>query len=434
MAAVIFFIRTVLPNGQSDLNVRVKDNSRKIDIKQKTGIWVNSEEWKESKKSAKKWESFRKDNPDIFRKMDDLSAHLDVAMKSDAFSKEIMSSIIHEVVFAEAIKAEKERKEELQKKEEEARRVTFMQYYAQFLEDMRSGKRTNERGVKYAYQTIKHFNQGYNKLVKYSKTRRRAIDWDDIDLAFYKDYTRFLRLEGYSVNTIGTRIKELKTIIRNANEDEVTANSIYQNRKFKATEVDVDSVYITEEEMKMIQDADLSGFPKGYEWARDIFSVGVYTAQRVSDYNNISKGNILEIHGKSFVEVKQKKTGRRVLIPCKSELIRILEKYENELPKLSDQKINEYIKEVAKVAGLTELVKITTTKGGKKEEKHIPKYMLIHTHTARRTGATWMYLSGMDKFDIMKITGHSSVKLLDKYIKASELDSVRRIADYKYFA
>lgn len=432
--ATSFFIRSVAPDGSGILIARVRDRIRGIDFRKSTGIKVDADRWEKSKTSPTIQKNYRKDDPCVFEKTEALASRLDAALKEDGFTVEIMSSIIHEVVFAEAIKAEKERKEELQKKEEEAKRVTFMQYYTQFLEDMRSGKRTNERGVKYAYQTIKHFNQGYNKLVKYNKTRRRVVDWDNIDLSFYKDYTRFLRLEGYSVNTIGTRIKELKTIIRNANEDEVTTNNIYQNRKFKATEVDVDSVYITEEEMRMIQDADLSNYPVGYEWARDIFSVGVYTAQRVSDYNNIGKGNIMEINGRCFVEVKQKKTGRKVLIPCKSELIRILDKYENELPKLSDQKINEYIKEVAKVAGLTESVQITTSKGGVNKTESVPKYTLIHTHTARRTGATWMYLSGMDKFDIMKITGHSSVKLLDKYIKASELDSVRRIADYKYFA
>ncbi|MDO4736069.1 MAG: tyrosine-type recombinase/integrase, partial [Bacteroidia bacterium] len=63
-----------------------------------------------------------------------------------------------------------------------------------------------------------------------------------------------------------------------------------------------------------------------------------------------------------------------------------------------------------------------------------PKWKLIQTHTARRTGATLMYLSGMDVYDICKITGHSSVKTLERYIKASELETVRKITqEYDYF-
>ena len=64
----------------------------------------------------------------------------------------------------------------------------------------------------------------------------------------------------------------------------------------------------------------------------------------------------------------------------------------------------------------------------------IPKYQLVHSHTARRTGATLMYLSGMDVFDIMKVTGHSSPQMLKKYIKADELEVVEKlIGKYNYF-
>ena len=66
--------------------------------------------------------------------------------------------------------------------------------------------------------------------------------------------------------------------------------------------------------------------------------------------------------------------------------------------------------------------------------QRIEKYKLIHTHTARRTGATLMYLSGMDIYDIMKITGHSSPAMLKKYIKADQLEVASKIEDkYDYF-
>ena len=41
---------------------------------------------------------------------------------------------------------------------------------------------------------------------------------------------------------------------------------------------------------------------------------------------------------------------------------------------------------------------------------------MITTHTARRTGATLMYLAGMDCWDIMKMTGHDSPTNLKKYM------------------
>ena len=63
-----------------------------------------------------------------------------------------------------------------------------------------------------------------------------------------------------------------------------------------------------------------------------------------------------------------------------------------------------------------------------------PKYELVHTHTARRTGATLMYLSGMDVYDIIKITGHTSPVMLRKYIKADKLEVIEKITEkYNYF-
>ncbi len=101
---------------------------------------------------------------------------------------------------------------------------------------------------------------------------------------------------------------------------------------------------------------------------------------------------------------------------------------------MADQKINKYIKTVAEKAELNEMIKIEKVVGGKKKVEYTPKWKLVHTHTARRTGATLMYLSGMDIFDIMKITGHSTPLTLKKYIKADELDVVEKInKKYTYF-
>ena len=116
-------------------------------------------------------------------------------------------------------------------------------------------------------------------------------------------------------------------------------------------------------------------------------------------------------------------------IPCNSRLKAILERYDYQLPHLEDQVINRYIKDGAKAAGLTELVEIETTKGGTPKKELVEKYKLIHTHTARRTGATLMYLSGVDLYDIMKVTGHTSPAMLKKYIKADSLDVIEKLTD-----
>ena len=215
--------------------------------------------------------------------------------------------------------------------------------------------------------------------------------------------------------------------------------------------------FFTKEDLKKFCAVDLSGKPKGYQEARDIFLVGCWTAQRVSDYNNISRDAIqsytkrtivdvpdpenpgqtkpeIQLREVMYINIRQHKTGAKVAVPCSSELKTILERYDYQMPHLADQVINRYIKEIGEWAGIDDIVEMVETKGGKKTTVKYKKYKLIHSHTARRTGATLMYLSGMDVYDIMKITGHSSPNMLKKYIKADQLEVVDKIIDkYNYF-
>lgn len=112
----------------------------------------------------------------------------------------------------------------------------------------------------------------------------------------------------------------------------------------------------------------------------------------------------------------------------------ILEKCNYEMPHFEDQTINRHIKEIARVAGLTDLVTLEKSNGGVRKKETIEKYKLVMSHTARRTGATLMYLAGMDIFDIMKVTGHTMPEMLKRYIKADQLDVVQKLTDkYDYF-
>ena len=60
-----------------------------------------------------------------------------------------------------------------------------------------------------------------------------------------------------------------------------------------------------------------------------------------------------------------------------------MEKYNYELPKISDTKLNEALKKIGKTLGFNEKIEVKTVKGGKEIIKMQPKYTLIKTHTAR---------------------------------------------------
>ena len=103
----------------------------------------------------------------------------------------------------------------------------------------------------------------------------------------------------------------------------------------------------------------------------------IYTAQRYSDYSHITQDNVRTYSGNKVIELIQKKTGEKCIIPIRPELEAILSRYDYTLPKTFEQKINDRIKDAGKEAGIAEVIHYEKNKGGltvkMKEAKHIGK-------------------------------------------------------------
>lgn len=456
--ATEFKIRTKETKGFTSLIVRCQSRALGIDYRMTSGLEVDIQAWNKSKKSNTTLTNYRNSNPDLTAKMDAIKKSLDAALKRDTpITKEEMREIIDSVVYADARAEQKKRKEEQAKKEAEAKRMTLNKYIKAYIEQVSNGARQTEQGRNYAHSTVKAIKQAMRQFELFQQETRHRYDFNDIDMTFYYDYTAYLKKKGYAINSVGKCVKELKAIMYSAEIEGHHSNNIWKDKKFKGTRIDVDNIYLTLEDLDKMMTVDLSKYGIGHEQARDIFMVGVWTAQRVSDYNNIKKEDFdtlvknvmheepdpehpgqmcawIEKQEITYLNIRQQKTGARVSIPCNSKLMEILKKYDYHMPHLEDQVINRYIKEVAREAGLTEPVEIETTKGGTPKKETFEKWQLIHTHTARRTGATLMYLAGIDLYDIMKVTGHTSPAMLKKYIKAENLKVVEKLTDkYDYF-
>lgn len=335
--------------------------------------------------------------------------------------------------------------DELRIKEEITNKETLNQYINRYINEIESGIRLTNRNTKYKLGTVKAVKASMVQFEEYQTYKRRTLDFDDIDMDFYRSYTHWLASKDYSTNSIGKCIKDLKNILANAQEEGLHSNEEYKCRRFKVTSEEADNIYLTMDELEAITKVDLSNKAKGYSDARDVFLAGCWLAQRVSDYNHLSPNNVevrkeqfvvkdrIEEVNRTYVILTQQKTGTRVIVPASRQLRELLEKHSNKLSYIWEQKLNQYIKDVAEMAGITQLVEIVSTKGGERKKELIPKCRLIKSHTARRTGATLMYLSGMDVYDICRITGHTSVKTLRRYLKADELDVAGKMSKYRYF-
>tara|TARA_R110000744_G_scaffold321478_1_gene427592 strand:- start:1391 stop:2617 length:1227 start_codon:yes stop_codon:yes gene_type:complete len=300
--------------------------------------------------------------------------------------------------------------------------LNFYQYFDEFLE-LRKGT--------LAKITIRSYNQTKRLLEEHNSN----LDFNDIDLSFYYGFIQFLEEDDKSVNTIGKHIKNLKSILRSATQDGLNKNLAFTKREFKVLKEQTTAIYLDEKELKSIAECDLSAYPH-LDTARDIFLIGCYTGQRVSDYNGLSKSNFYQKDGVRFFKIKQKKTKKEVLCPITLEIEAILSKakYNNAPPKkMNEQDINEYIKEVGSKAGITQQVNNSYTKGGVEQSKELPKNKMISTHTARRSFCTNMYKKGMPIYDIMHFSGHSSEKEFYKYIRIEKEQRAIKIAQSGFF-
>ena len=283
------------------------------------------------------------------------------------------------------------------------------------------------RGRKKSKGTLDNYKYFKQHLEGYQASKKVKVDYDTISLDFFYKYTSYLADDlGLNNNTIAKDVRLLKAVMGEAVDLEETGNYIFKHKKFVYSEEETEAVYLTEKEIVKLYDLDLAA-NKRLEQVRDLFVFACFVGLRFSDYSNVQPQNIVEIEGELYVRMLTQKTQERVIIPCNPTVQAIFVKYgenANKLPRApSNQKFNDYIKEVAELAGLKE-------KGRLSMKPDAPLHDCISSHTARRSFATNLYLSGFPVLDIMKITGHTTEKAFLKYIKVSKLDTAKRLSEH----
>ena len=309
------------------------------------------------------------------------------------------------------------------------------------------------------HSTLKSFKVARKNLQDYQSAKRMTLNFNNIDIDFYNSFVTFLKRPtksksktgqditkaGLSENTIGTRIKILKTFMSEAYERGIDVPTDYKKKSFKVTKEETTAIYLTEKELMQMYTIETSSkslnvlrkeynydkLPAHLERVRDMFIIGSYTGLRFSDFTLLKKENIGE---DNTISITTQKTDTEVVVPIHPMVREIFEKYNYQLPKaISNQEFNRYIKEVVKVAGIDETITTKITKGGLKIVQSTEKYNLVSSHTARRSFATNAFLGEVPSISIMKITGHKTESAFMKYIKMSAKDNAIKMKSHKFF-
>lgn len=280
-----------------------------------------------------------------------------------------------------------------------------------------------------ADSTKKAYRQTERDLKEYEQAKGIKLTFEKIDIDFHDEFVIFLKEKNYSPNTIGDRIKVIKVIMRSSHDRGLHSNTDYQKKAFSKPTEQTTAIYLNEKELQSLYSLDLSESKK-LDNVRDWFLIASYSGLRFSDFSRLTKENIKN----DTISIKTQKTGAIVIVPIHTIVKTILEKHNYSLPKvISNQKFNEYVKDVCEKAEIKDPILVEETKGSLKTRQSYPKYKLVSAHTARRSFATNAFLAGVPTIQIMKLTGHKTEKVFMKYIKISEAENAKKLQLHPFF-
>ena len=283
--------------------------------------------------------------------------------------------------------------------------------------------------------SLKKFNVIKHKLQRLEGASSKTIYISEINEDFKQEFYNYCKEEKYSQNTIQRELNIIKTFCKFARSKGIEVDSELDSLKLPKEKID--NIYLSLEEIELIENAEIEQphLINATEW----LIISCFTGQRISDFMRFTKEMIRIEKGKSLIEFEQQKTGKLMTIPIHAKVQQILDKNKGEFPyRISDQRYNDYIKEVCKIAGIDEEIqgkkqlnisKENETKKIRRVEGVYPKYELVTSHIGRRSFAT-NYYGDIPTSYLIYVTGHSSEVMFLNYIGKSNKDMALELTKY----
>ena len=290
-------------------------------------------------------------------------------------------------------------------------------FIEQYLED---NKVTREAGSLSVYKSMR------SHLKAYQDHHKKVVTFDKINYSFFQSFQNFLvsrtkLVAGVSMPmlnniTIAKQLSSVKTFLNYAKLHNISVSDDY--KKFKISKENLEVIALTNEEFENLYSFDLSNNKRLLQ-VRDIFCFSCATGFRYSDMKQLKREHIKE----DEIILTVIKTGERLTVPLNNYSKDILTKYTGNhkpLPMISNQKMNDYLKELGELVGINEPIEIVRSYGIKREAITYPKYELIGVHTGRKTFVCLSLEKGMSAEQVMACTGHKDYESFKRYLNVTE--------------
>ena len=301
-------------------------------------------------------------------------------------------------------------------KEVKPKKPTPNTFYKVFDEFVRDCGRKND----WTDSTYEKFAAVKNHLMNF----RDGLTFDFFDERGLNDYVTYLRdVKEMRNSTIGKQLSFLKWFLRWAFKKGMHQNNAYDSYKPKLKSTQKKIIFLTWEELNKLREFEIPAAKQALDRVRDVFLFQCFTGLRYSDVFNLRKSDIKGDH----IEVTTVKTSDSLIIELNNHSKAILDKYKDVafeddkvLPVITNQKMNDYLKELAELAGIDEPVRQTYYRGNERIDEVTPKYALLGTHAGRRTFICNALALGIPPQVVMKWTGHSDYKAMKPYIDIAD--------------
>ncbi|GGZ61632.1 site-specific integrase [Mesonia mobilis] len=263
---------------------------------------------------------------------------------------------------------------------------------------------------KLKWGTLKNYYSTEKYLKNFLNEKKHTSDiyLSELDYKFIVDFEHYLNSGKYlkksqplSNNGVMKHLERLKKLTNLALKLEWLDKDPFFQFKLKFQKFD--RVFLNQQELEKLETSYLE--KRVHQIVRDIFVFSCYTGLSYIDVKNLTKSHLTKgMNGKDWIFTQRAKSEEYVKIPLLPKAKQILQQYESDsikegklLPVYSNQKINNYIKEICKLVG-------------------IPKS--ISFHSARHTFATTVTLNnGVPIETVSKLLGHSKLSTTQVYAR-----------------
>ena len=257
--------------------------------------------------------------------------------------------------------------------------------------------------------------------IKEFRAEPTFVYFDEEGLNNYVDFLR--KTKDMRNSTIGKQLGFLKWFIRWAFKKGYHQNIAFETFKPKLKNTPKKVIFLTWDELNKLKACNIPQNKQYLERVRDVFLFCCFTGLRYSDVYNLRTSDVKADH----IEITTVKTADSLVIELNNHSKSILEKYKDVhfegnkvLPVISNQKMNDYLKELGELAEINEPIRETYYKGNQRIDEVTPKYALLGTHAGRRTFICNALALGIPAQVVMKWTGHSDYKAMKPYIDIAD--------------